>query len=82
MKTENFGDVVQVEVGATLVGCIKNHNVGCVFDKLQEKVILNMVVLHSLFMKNHVILDEDIWRSKRCRSKGTDRRKIGYESVH
>ena len=85
MKTENFGDVVQVEVGATLVGCIKNHNVGCVFDKLQEKGHFEYggsTIL--LFMKNHVILDEDILA---CSKKDVEVKvwigeKIGYESVH
>ena len=85
MKTENFGDVVQVEVGATLVGCIKNHNVGCVFDKLQEKGHFEYggsTIL--LFMKNHVILDEDILAcSKRnVEVKVQIGERIGYESIH
>jgi len=37
LKTDNFGDVVQMEVGAMLVGKIKNHNIFSPFIKGQEK---------------------------------------------
>lgn len=37
MKTENFGRVTQVEVGAMLVGKIKNHHDSTAFVKGQEK---------------------------------------------
>ncbi len=37
MKTENFGRVTQVEVGAMLVGKIKNHHGSTTFVKGQEK---------------------------------------------
>lgn len=85
MKTDSFGEVVQVEVGATLVGCIKNHNDGCVFEKLQEKGHFQYggsTIL--LFMKNNVILDKDIVSlSKRnIEVKVRIGEKIGNESVH
>lgn len=37
MHTENFGQVTQVEVGALMVGKIKNHQRACRFRKGQEK---------------------------------------------
>lgn len=85
MQTDIFGDVVQVEVGATLVGCIKNHDVGCVFNRLQEKGHFEYggsTIL--LFMKNNVVLDEDIVAcSKRnVEVKVRIGEKIGYESVY
>lgn len=85
MKTDTFGDVVQVEVGATLVGCIKNHDVGCVFNRLQEKGHFEYggsTIL--LFMKNNVVFDEDIVA---CSKRGVEVKvrigeKIGYESIY
>ena len=85
MKTDNFGEVVQVEVGATLVGCIKNHNESCVFEKLQEKGHFEYggsTIL--LFMKNHVALDEDIdaLSKRNIEVKVRIGERIGYESVY
>ena len=61
MRTDNFGDVVQVEVGATLVGCIKNEYKDSMFTKLQEKGHFeyggSTIIL---FMKNNVTIDKDI----------------------
>ena len=37
MKTDNFGEVLQIEVGAMLVGKIKNHKNGIMFSRLEEK---------------------------------------------
>lgn len=37
METENFGKVVQMEVGAMLVGKISNHDEACTFRRGQEK---------------------------------------------
>lgn len=84
MKTDNFGEVVQVEVGATLVGCIKNHDVGCVFNRLQEKGHFEYggsTIL--LFMKNKVVFEEDIVAcSKRnVEVKVRIGEKIGHESI-
>ncbi|MCM1131926.1 MAG: phosphatidylserine decarboxylase [Ruminococcus flavefaciens] len=63
LHTENFGDVVQVEVGAMLVGRIKNRhwNTHC-FSKGEEKGMFeyggSTVVL--LFEKDTVAVDKDI----------------------
>lgn len=37
LNTENFGDVIQIEVGATMVGRIKNHHENYEFSKGEEK---------------------------------------------
>lgn len=61
LKTENFGNVIQVEVGALFVGKIKN-NYKKSFDKGEEKGYFEFggstVIL--LLEKDKVIIDEDI----------------------
>ena len=84
MKTDAFKDVVQVEVGATLVGCIKNHNKGRVFRRLQEKGHFEYggsTIL--LFMKSNIVMDEDIiaCSKKNIEVKVRIGEKIGYESI-
>lgn len=37
METKNFGTVVQIEVGACLVGRIVNHHEACVMKRGTEK---------------------------------------------
>lgn len=60
LKTENMGQVIQIEVGALLVGKIKNH--GCEsFSKMQEKGYFEfggstIVIL----MNKHINFDPDI----------------------
>ncbi|MBQ3355588.1 MAG: phosphatidylserine decarboxylase [Oscillospiraceae bacterium] len=63
LHTERFGDVLQMEVGALLVGRIVNHEEGAVpFSKLQEKGYFayggSTVIL--LLKKDTVRIDEDI----------------------
>lgn len=63
LHTENFGDVVQVEVGAMLVGRIKNRHWNThYFSKGEEKGMFeyggSTVVL--LFEKDTVEVDKDI----------------------
>ena len=84
IKTDTFKDVVQVEVGATLVGCIKNHNKGRVFRRLQEKGYFEYggsTIL--LFMKSNIVMDEDIiaCSKKNIEVKVRIGEKIGYESI-
>ena len=61
LNTKNFGQVVQVEVGAMLVGKIQN-NKNIVFSKLQEKGYFDFggSTIIQLFKKNAIVLDEDI----------------------
>lgn len=62
LNTENFGQVVQVEVGALLVGKIKNHNENNKFLKGEEKGFFEFggSTIILLFEKNKIKIDEDI----------------------
>jgi len=60
LKTDNFGDIIVIEVGALLVGKIKNHN-NKIFKKGQEKGYFELggstiVIL----VQNNVKIDRDI----------------------
>lgn len=73
LQTDNFGDIVQVEVGATLVGKIKNYHNTHIFSKGDEKGMFEFggstIVL--LVEKNKVLFDEEIMKNT----------KDGYETV-
>lgn len=61
METDNFGDVVQIEVGATLVGHIVNKNDGITFNRMDEKGYFEFggsTII--LLMKNNIKLDREI----------------------
>ena len=62
LKTENFGDVAQIEVGAFSVGGIVNHVQNGAFKKGDEKGFFDLhgstIVL--LFEKNKIRLDENV----------------------
>ncbi len=62
MHTDNFGDVVQVEVGAMMVGRICNHHSEYRFNRGEEKGMFQFggstIVL--IFEENSVVPDEDI----------------------
>lgn len=61
LETENFGKVIQVEVGALMVGKIKNHHQEYKFTKGEEKGMFlfggSTVVL---LVKDNIKIDEDI----------------------
>ncbi len=61
MKTKNFGNVVCIEVGALLVGKIRNHPIRT-FYKGQEKGYFELggSTIVYLLKPNRVVLDEDI----------------------
>lgn len=61
LNTKNFGKVVQVEVGAMLVGKIQNNNAK-EFTKLQEKGFFDFggSTIIQFFKKDSVVIDEDI----------------------
>lgn len=65
LHTENFGDVVQVEVGAMMVGRIVNHHGIGKIRRGQEKGMFEFggstIVL--LFRENTVVPDEDILKN-------------------
>lgn len=62
MQTKNFGSVVQVEVGAMVVGRINNHNDSASFVRGAEKGLFELggstIVL--LLKKDAAVIDEDI----------------------
>ena len=65
LHTENFGDVVQVEVGAMMVGRIVNNDDTASFLRGEEKGRFEFggSTIVMLFGKNSVRIDEDILRN-------------------
>ena len=65
LHTENFGDVVQVEVGAMLVGRIVNHHGETAFRRGDEKGKFEFggSTVVMLFGKDSIAVDEDILRN-------------------
>ncbi len=62
LKTENFGKVIQVEVGALNVGKIKNHHEEYKFKKGEEKGYFefNGSTIILIFKKDKIKIDQDI----------------------
>lgn len=62
LHTKNFGDVVQIEVGALLVGRINNHINNKIFSKGDEKGYFSYggSTIILLFEKDKVLIDRDI----------------------
>ena len=65
MHTDNFGDVVQVEVGAMMVGRIVNHHGECTVRRGDEKGMFEFggSTIVMLFEKDSIAIDEDILRN-------------------
>lgn len=65
LQTDNFGTVAQIEVGAMLVGKIKNHHKECEFSRGEEKGMFlyggSTVVL--LIEKDKAIIDEKYFKA-------------------
>lgn len=65
LHTENFGDIVQIEVGAMMVGRIANHHQECSFRRGQEKGMFlfggSTIVL--LLEKDKAVIDSDIMKN-------------------
>ena len=65
MHTENFGDVMQVEVGALMVGRIVNNHECGAFNRGEEKGRFEFggstIVL--LLEKDKAVLDDEIWEN-------------------
>ena len=65
LHTKNFGDAVQIEVGAMMVGKIQNHHGKCRFSRGQEKGMFlfggSTIVL--LLQKDKALIDNDIIRN-------------------
>ena len=62
LNTDNFGKVIQVEVGALMVGKIKNHHKEYSFKKGEEKgmFLFGGSTIVILVKNNTVIFDDDI----------------------
>lgn len=67
MKTDNFGNVVQMEVGALLVGKIKNHHGKCDFKRSEEKgyFMYGGSTIIVLIQKGKVCLYDSIIRASK-----------------
>ncbi len=67
MHTDNFGDVVQIEVGAMMVGKICNHHGEYNFIKGEEKGMFKFggSTIVQLFEKGRIRPDSDILRNTR-----------------
>ncbi|MBQ8300253.1 MAG: phosphatidylserine decarboxylase [Clostridia bacterium] len=61
LQTENFGEVIQIEVGAMLVGKMVNHECKT-FSKMQEKGFFDFggSTIVQIFEKNSIKIDADI----------------------
>jgi phosphatidylserine decarboxylase len=67
MQTENFGKVIQVEVGALFVGRITNHKTGLSFKRGDEKGMFEFggSTVIMLFQKDSIQLDDAIYENTR-----------------
>ena len=60
LKTENFGDIIVIEVGALLVGKIRNHNIKK-FEKGQEKGYFELGGSTIVILaQNNIKIDKEI----------------------
>ena len=61
LKTENFGEVIQIEVGAMLIGKIVNHECSS-FKKLDEKGFFDFggSTIVQIFENDKIVLDKDL----------------------
>ena len=82
LHTENFGDVMQVEVGAAMVGRIVNNHKSGSFLRGDEKGRFEFggstIVL--LLEKDRVVLDDELWGNTAAESETVVRygERIGY----
>lgn len=65
LKTENFGEIVQIEVGAMFVGKISNYHNDWEFKRGEEKGHFEFggSTIVMLVKKDKIIVDEDILRN-------------------
>ena len=62
LHTKNFGDVVQIEVGAMMVGKIKNLHEDYTFKKGEEKGYFEFGgSTICLIINNNITIDQEIW---------------------
>ena len=65
LNTENFGNIIQMEVGALMVGKIKNHHENYIFKRGEEKGLFLFGGSTVIIMveKNRVNIDGDIMQN-------------------
>lgn len=67
LQTENFGKVIQMEIGALFIGRIVNNNTSGVFKRGQEKGMFEFggSTIVMLFQNNMIKVDENIVQNTR-----------------
>lgn len=62
MHTENFGDVVEIDVGAMMIGRIKNHHEEHTFKRGEEKGLFEFGGSTTVLLvkKDQIIVDKDL----------------------
>ncbi|BBF45361.1 phosphatidylserine decarboxylase [Lachnospiraceae bacterium KM106-2] len=62
MHTENFGDIVEIDVGAMMIGRIKNHHQEYTFRRGEEKGLFEFGGSTTVLLvkKDQIIVDEDL----------------------
>lgn len=65
LHTKHFGNVLQMEVGAMLVGKIENYHGACAFERGEEKgrFLYGGSTIILLFQKNQVVLPESFYQA-------------------
>jgi len=65
MQTKNFGKVIQMEVGALFIGCIKNYMIEGSFQRGEEKGMFEFggSTVVMLFQKDTVTIDSTVYQS-------------------
>ena len=65
METENFGNILMMEVGATMVGRIVNYHGESAVTRGQEKGRFEFggSTIIALLEKDAAIIDEDLWEN-------------------
>lgn len=85
LKMENFGKVIQMEVGALFIGRIVNHRTCGVFKRGQEKGMFEFggSTIVILFQKNTIIVDENIAKNTQNNKETVVRmgNKIGEKAI-
>ena len=71
LRTNNFDDIVFMEVGAMMVGKIKNHHMECNFDRGDEKgmFLFGGSTIIMIIKKDIAIIDSEI---KECSNVGKE----------
>lgn len=86
LLTENFGKVIQIEVGALFVGRISNHKIDRTFKRGDEKGMFEFggSTIIILLQKNAVILEDAIFANTQENKETIVRMgcKIGEKNIH